>query len=132
MLIIFLIPYAKLYKISLVYSIGAPLGYYKFALCICLLFALCFSNSFFFFFLLVKTVYYCNFWRYLVFLLLHLERYYWNLGKDAYPTMHRAILPEKELCHKVPLMLILGNLNLNHCLSFIRYLKVFHEMSINS
>ena len=42
------------------------------------------------------------------------------------------MLPDKELFYKVSLMLTLGNLNLNHCLSFIRYLKVFHEMSINS
>lgn len=46
-------------------------------------------------------------------------------------TMPRAILPDKELCYKVSLMLTLGNFNLNHYLSFIRYLKVFHEMSIN-
>lgn len=53
-------------------------------------------------------------------------------SKDAHPTMPRAILPDKELCYKVSLMLTLGNFNLDHYLSFIRYLKVFHEMSINS
>lgn len=42
------------------------------------------------------------------------------------------ILPDKELCYKVSLMLTLGNFNLNHYLSFIRYLRFFMKCLILS